>query len=120
MCLIPKVKNHVSITQYSPISLCNTTYKIIVNRLKPFLPKIIGPTQSNFQQGKKASDNAIIVQELLHHLKRKKKGRIGHMLLKLDLEKAFDKLEWSFIYTTLHHFNLPNNIIFQIMSYVST
>lgn len=54
LCLIPKVKNTTTITQYRAISLCNMAYKIItmilVNHLKPILDQIISPTQSSFQK----------------------------------------------------------------------
>lgn len=48
----------------------------------------------------------------------KTKGRWGYMALKIDLEKAYDKLEWSFIRDTLIWFNLPRNLIELIMSYI--
>ena len=41
-------------------------------------------------------DNAIIVQEIIYTM-GKAKGKCGYMALKIDLEKAYDKLEWSFI-----------------------
>ncbi|XP_070002723.1 uncharacterized protein [Nicotiana sylvestris] len=44
------------------------------------------------------------------------RGKIPHMILKIDLEKAFDKIEWSFIRDTLHAFNFPTDIINLIMS----
>ena len=60
-------------------------------------------------------DNAIIVQEIIHSME-KTKGRGGYMALKIDLEKVYDKLEWSFIRDTLLRFNLPKNLIELIMS----
>ena len=54
----------------------------------------------------KGIDNAIIVQELIHSISRKK-GAVGYMAIKLDLEKAYDKLEWSFIRERLMEVNLP-------------
>lgn len=69
ICLIPKNNHVASVIQYRPISLCNTIYKvitkIIVNRLMPLIPKIISPTQTSFQQNRRAADNAIIVQEII-------------------------------------------------------
>jgi len=64
--------------------------KIIVARLRPFLEKLISPLQTAFVPGRKGIDNAIIVQELIHSIS-KKKGRVGYMAIKLDLEKAYDK-----------------------------
>lgn len=123
ICLIPKKDNASTISQYRPISLCNTIYKIItkiiMNRLKPILEQIIHPSQSSFQKNKRAADNAIIVQEIIRNF-AKTKGNNFKMLLKLDLEKAFDKLEWSFIHHTLISLNFPSDIIKLIMSCITT
>ena len=108
---------------YRPISLCNTVYKvitkIIVARLRPFLEKLISPLQAAFVPGRKGIDNAIIVQEIVHTLS-KKKGKVGYIAIKVDLEKAYDKLEWSFIRGMLIRANLPVDLIDLIMSCVST
>ena len=50
----------------------------------------------------------------------KTKGRVGYMALKIDLEKAYDKLEWSFIKDMLIRFNLSRKLIDLIMSYISS
>lgn len=96
ICLILKNQTAFCLCHYRPISLCNTIYKIItkiiVNRIKPFLSKIIGPTQSSFQLNRRATDNTIIVQELLNHFHNLKSKR-GQDIIKLDLEKAFDRLK---------------------------
>lgn len=120
--LIPKTSFAATISQYGPISLCNTVYKvitnIIVNRIKPYLQEIIGP-KSSFLAGRRASDSALLVQEVLHFLK-KRKGNKHLMMLKIDLEKAFDRPEWSFIHDTLIYFNFPSKIIRLIMSCICT
>lgn len=65
LCLILKLVNVNTIKNYRPIGLFNTTYKlvtkIIINRLKPFLHQIIGPSQASFLSNRRASNNAIIV-----------------------------------------------------------
>ena len=63
-------------------------------------------------------DNAIIVQEVIHTI-GKTRGKVGYMVLKNDLEKAYDKLEWSFIKSMLSRFNFPNNLIEIIMSCIT-
>ena len=93
--------------------------KIIVARLRPYLEKIISLFQTACVSGRKGIDNAIIVQEIVHTLS-KKKGKVGFMAVKVDLEKAYDKLEWSFIRGMLIRANLPADLIDLIMSYVST
>ena len=62
-------------------------------------------------------DNAIVVQELIHTISNKK-GKVGYMTIKVDLEKAYDKIEWSFIQEVLIIANLPQNLVSLIMSYV--
>ena len=119
--LIPKVQSPESISSYKPISLCNSVYKIItkiiVGRLRPYLDKLISPCQVAFVPRRRGVDNTIIVQELIHTM-GKTKGRGGYMALKIDLEKAYDKLEWSFIMDMLIRFNLPRKLIDLIMSYI--
>ena len=121
--LIPKIQGPETLGNYRPIRLCNTTYKIvtkiIVARLRPYLENLISPLQSAFVPSRKGIDNAIIVQELVHTIS-KKKGKVGYMAIKIDLEMAFDKLEWSFIRRMLIRINLPTNLVELIMSYMSS
>lgn len=92
--LIPKCKNLESLNNYRPITLCNTIYKvvtkIIIERIRPLLQKLISPLQSAFVPGRKGVDNAIIVQELIHTMSKKKGRGGGGVVIKLDLEKAYD------------------------------
>ena len=110
-----------AVGNYRPISLCNAVYKIvskiIVGRIQPFLDQLISPCQAAFVQRRRGVDNAIIVQEIIHTM-GKTKGNIGYMALKIDLEKACDKLEWSFIKGMLSRFNFPDNLIDLILSCV--
>ena len=72
LVLIPKVPNPESVTKLRPFSLCNMLYKLLtkllVNRLKPFLPAMIHPAQSGFVPSRRATDNYILAQELLHFI----------------------------------------------------
>ncbi|KAF3651507.1 hypothetical protein FXO38_16581 [Capsicum annuum] len=81
---------------YSMPSNNNATLitKIIVNRIKAYLLSIIGPTQASFLANRRASDQAIIIQEYIAHFSNMR-GKNANIILKIDLEKAFDKLEWS-------------------------
>ncbi|XP_028109540.1 uncharacterized protein LOC114308198 [Camellia sinensis] len=93
--LIPKVNNPESINHFRPISLCNVLYKtltkVLVSRLRPLLSSNVGPFQSNFIHGRTTCDNIIIAQEIVHTL-RGKKGKTGDLILKIDLEKAYDNV----------------------------
>ena len=70
--------------------------KVLANRLKVILPDIISESQSAFQSKKAISDNILVAFETLHHMKTKKSRKIGSMALKLDISKAFDRVEWTF------------------------
>ena len=66
--LIPKCKTPESLNNYRPISLCNSVYKIVskilVERIRPYLNKLVSPIQSAFVPGRKGIDNVLVAQEL--------------------------------------------------------
>ena len=94
--LIPKHPGADCQASLRLISLCNTVYKVvtkvIVKRLFSLLPKLISPLQIAFVSGRMGLDNMIIAQELIHTVTLKK-GKMGFMAIKIDLEKAYDRLE---------------------------
>jgi hypothetical protein len=96
IALIPKLSGSHSTHQFRPISLCNIIYKIIskilATRLKIYLPKIISPLQSTFVPKRNIQDKTILAHELLHSFKSRR-GNGGYMFLKMDMEKAFDRME---------------------------
>ncbi|KAJ0017174.1 hypothetical protein Pint_11951 [Pistacia integerrima] len=95
------VKTPFKVSEFRPISLCNVLYKILAkvlaNRLQKILPQIISPSQSAFIPDRLITDNAIVAFEVMHTMNTSLKGKDGYMVLKLDMSKAYDRLEWSFL-----------------------
>ena len=88
--------------------------KVLVNRLRPFLDDLIGPLQSSFIPGRNTSDNALIAQEVLHFM-HKTIEKQGYLAAKVDLEKAYDRVNWEFFYNTLEHFGFLERTVRLIM-----
>lgn len=64
----------------------------MANRLKPLMNKLVVLSQANFIPGRQAFDNMIIVQEVIHSMQRKT-GKKGAMAIKVDLEKAYGRVD---------------------------
>ncbi|KAL0411507.1 UNVERIFIED_CONTAM: putative mitochondrial protein [Sesamum latifolium] len=122
--LILKCKQPQSLSQYRPISLCNVVYKIaskaIANRLKPWLDHIISPSQSAFVLGRLITDNVLLAFETNHFLNTHSKGRKHFMNLKLDISKAYDRVEWAFLRKVLGKLGFPCSFVDLIMLCVSS
>jgi hypothetical protein len=99
--LILKVPNLDRLKDLRPISLCNVVYKIaskvLSNCLKLIIPDIISLNQSAFVPGRMITDNVLLAYELTHFMQTKKGSGDSFAAVKLDMSKAYDRVEWCFL-----------------------
>ncbi|GAU47810.1 hypothetical protein TSUD_404150 [Trifolium subterraneum] len=88
--------------------------------LKTCLDKCVSQEQSAFVEGRSILDNALISIEVIHALKRKTKGRRGELALKIDISKAYDKVDWGFLRGVLTSMGFGDSWIRWIMMCVSS
>ncbi|CAA0837929.1 Uncharacterized mitochondrial protein AtMg01250, partial [Striga hermonthica] len=124
LSLIPKCFSPDNLSQFRPISLCTVIYKLIskilAQRLKSCLPCCISDLQAAFLEGRQITDNIIIAQEAFHFLNRHSSGPHAFMALKLDLVKAFDRVEWICLKKLMIHMGFHNDFVKLIMTCVTT
>ncbi|GKD29751.1 hypothetical protein Tco_1240529 [Tanacetum coccineum] len=122
IALIPKVSNPTRVTDYRPISCCNVMFKciskIIANRIKESLKTLVSPNQSAFVPGRSIADNILLTQELMHnyHLDR----GVPRCAFKVDIQKAYDTVDWAFLKNILAGFGFHARMIGWIMECVTT
>jgi hypothetical protein len=118
ICLIPKNKDPTHPGDFRPISLCNVILKIITktmaNRLKLILPDVISQNQSAFVPGRMITDNTLVAYEVFHFFNQSTSKK-GYMGIKTDMAKAYDRVEWPFLQTTLETMGFPQHMTDTIM-----
>ncbi|XP_074297810.1 uncharacterized protein LOC141628588 [Silene latifolia] len=110
LVLIPKMETHLTVKDFRPIACCTTFYKVVskllANRLKQVLDSIIGPEQAAFMANMDIFDNTMLAHELVS-----KYGRAyltSRCLLKVDIRKAFDSINWGFLKDSMLQLNFPS------------
>lgn len=122
LTLIPKVQYPQSVSEFRPIACCNTLYKgitkLICARLKNVLPHIIAPNQAGFIQGRQIFHNISIVQDLVGVYNRKSTPPC--CMLKVDIRKAYDSVDWDFLQEMLLALKFPRKFIGWVMACVTS
>ena len=117
--LIPKVVGATDIHQFRPITVINVIQRIFTkvsaSRLAPILERLTHPFQFAFLKGRLIHDGILALHEIVHEVKaRRQKG----VFLKLDFQKAYDRLDWAFLRLALERRGLDDRMIGCIMQFV--
>ena len=124
LVLIPKSLPPEEVSQFRPIGLCNVVYKCIakcmVHRMKHLLPRLIADYQNAFVPGRHMDDNILISHELTHIINKQRSGLRYLAALKLDMNKAYDRVSWLFLLKCLQAYGFPVAWIRLIEQCIST
>jgi hypothetical protein len=97
---IPKIENATEIQQYRPICVLNVSFiiftKVGTNRLNKVTTTVVSPTQTTFMPRRNIMEGVVILHETIHEIHTKKSNGV---IFKIDFEKAYDKVKWSFLVT---------------------
>lgn len=120
--LVPKSSTALKVSDYRPIACCNVLYKciskILTERIKNGLNKLVSVNQSAFIPRRLIHENIIVTQELLRGYNRK--NGVKRCAFKIDLQKAYDTVSWSFLESILTNFGFHHIMVKWIMTCLST
>ena len=111
--LIPKTGGADTVNKFRPISLCNFSFKvitrIITSPIRGLLENMISPFQSAFVPGRWIAENTILAREVMHKMKSMK-GKGGLVGIKIDMSKAYDRIDWRFLLEVLSCFGFSAKV----------
>lgn len=123
IALILKVNDPKSVNEFRLISLYNVLYRIIAktlgNRLNKVLDEVISKSQSAFIRGRLISNNIIAAYEILHTRKTRQKDKVVSMAIKLDISKAYNRVEWGYLETAMRKMGFEDKWTRLIMQRIS-
>lgn len=102
------------------IHLYKIVAKVLANRIKLVITNVISDSQSAFIEGRLITDNVLVASEVNHFLKRKRQGKVGVAALKVDIRKAYDRMEWDFLMAMMCKLGFSARFIELIMMCVTT
>lgn len=124
LILIPKKETVERIGDLRPTALRNVLYKILAkvlaNRLKVILPSIISENQSAFVPGRNITDNVLMAFEIIHFMRRKNYGSVGKVTFKLDITKAYDRVDWGYLKQHMFQMGFDEKFVKWVLLSVTT
>lgn len=122
LALVPKKTDSVQMRDFRPIACCNVLYKVVskilANRLKLILPRVISECQSAFVKGRLLMENVLLATELVKNYHKETVS--PRCVMKLDISKAFDSVQWCFVLSSLEAIGVPAKFIHWIKLCIST
>lgn len=122
LALVPKKVDSLEMKDFRPIASCNVLYKVVskilANRLKRVLPKIISENQSAFIKGRLLMENVLLASELVKDYHKDSITQRG--VMKIDISKAFDSVQWSFVLKSLEALGFSEKFISLIRLCITT
>jgi hypothetical protein len=115
MCPIYKKGNTTEISNYRPITVLNTDYKIMMRslttRITSVVPNLIHKDQAGFMKGQRIEDQTELVKLMLDSCEAEEQNGV---IICLDQEKAYDKVQHDFIWKTLDKLDFPKHFTYTV------
>ena len=121
--LIPKKNDPQYLLEFRPISLGNVISlysKVLANWLKIIFPNVISDARSTFVPDRLITNNTTVAFEVLHKMRNRRKGKRGQMAVKLDISKAYDRMEWCFLERIMAKLGLNERLVHLAKEIVTT